>query len=110
MAEGVFGTVFSRWRAGNCTTASCSLTLSGSLAIAAQFGPAPRYVLSYVKAGKGAGSVSVANTGRPTTCTRSCRTRHFAGLQVTLTAVPARGSAFSGWAGAWRGPQALSAP
>jgi hypothetical protein len=59
--------------------------------------PAASYVLAVSRAGSGAGTVSSAPSG--ISCGADCNETYANGSVVTLTAIAAAGSVFSGWSG-----------
>lgn len=64
----------------------------------------PKYALSVTKAGTGAGTVTSSPAG--VECGATCSAEYDSGTSVTLTAAPASGSNFTGWAGACAGAAA----
>ena len=66
----------------------------------------PKQALTVSRAGSGSGSVTSSPTGID--CGSSCTASFDAGTLVTLTAVPAQGSTFAGWAGDCSGSGACS--
>jgi hypothetical protein len=94
---------FAGW-AGACTgTGTCTVVVSGPVAVTAIFNtspPLPPVTLTVTKAGAGSGTVSSAPPG--VTCGPICVTfsATFAnGTTVTLSAAPAGLSTFGGWSG-----------
>jgi hypothetical protein len=59
------------------------------------------YALRVAKAGKGSGKVMSSPAG--ISCGSTCSHAYPSGATVTLTATPAKGSTFKGWAGACKG-------
>jgi hypothetical protein len=90
------GSRFSGW-SGNCTgTAStCTLTMDASKAVAANFIATP--TLKVDRTGTGGGFVTSSPAG--ISCGASCAATYDQSTKVTLTATPAAGSKFAGWAG-----------
>jgi hypothetical protein len=64
------------------------------------------YTLTVAKAGTGSGTVTSLPTG--INCGATCSAGYLAPTAVTLTAVPAAGSNFSGWSGACSGTAACA--
>jgi List-Bact-rpt repeat protein len=102
-ATPVPGSSFAGW-AGACTgTGTCTVVVSGPVAVTAIFNTAPPpapATLTLNKAGAGTGTVTSAPAG--INCGPACVTfsANFAnGTTVTLTAVPAGPSTFGGWSG-----------
>ena len=81
------------------TSPTCTLTMVGNVAVRATFEPATTspYVLRVSTAGPGSGSVTAAPGGD---CSSLCWYPLEPGTSVTLTAVPAAGSTFTGFTGA----------
>jgi hypothetical protein len=102
-ATPVTGSVFTGW-SGDCTgTGTCALTMDGDKNVVATFALAadvPQRSLEVAITGAGTGTVTSTPEGIDVTSGGDPATGDFAsGTQVTLTAVPAAGSAFSGWTG-----------
>lgn len=78
---------------------TCTLTMAGDVAVRATFEPATTspYVLRVSTAGPGSGSVTTVPGGD---CSSLCWYPLDPGTSVTLTAVPAAGSTFTGFSGA----------
>ena len=103
------GSVFSGW--SGCTNevlGQCAVTMNGSKTVSARFEtsappppPSGNLALSVSKAGSGSGTVSSAPAGID--CGVTCTAQFAPGTAVTLTASPAAGSTFDGWAGACSG-------
>jgi hypothetical protein len=82
---------------GGCAGAGpCTITLTDSTTVIARFS-APRPTLSVILEGLGSGTVTSAPAG--ITCGTTCSRAYDNGTVVTLTAIPAGGSRFSGWSG-----------
>jgi alpha-tubulin suppressor-like RCC1 family protein len=102
------GYVFSSW-SGDCTGTVCVLTnLSASRTVTANFSipPPGTWTLSVTRVGTGTGVVTSAPAG--INCGSTCSAAFASSSTVTLTAVPASGSAFSGWSGACSGSATCS--
>ena len=94
------GSSFAGW-SGACTgTGTCAVTMNQARSVTATFTALPES-LSVRQAGTGSGSV----TSKPVTvsCGNACSSTFNYGSRVTLTAVPATGSHFTGWTGACTG-------
>jgi type IV pilus modification protein PilV len=94
------GATFTGW-SGACsgTAPTCTVTLTAASSVTADFGTAPVvYALSVTKAGAGTGTVTSSPAG--INCGGTCSANYASGTPVTLTAVPAAGSTFTGWSGA----------
>src|SRR5213592_3543793 len=90
------GSTFGGWSGGGCSgTGSCVVTISAATTVTVTFTPA--LVLTVSKAGAGAGTVTSSPAG--INCGATCAASFTSGTAVTLTAVPAAGSTFSGWSG-----------
>ncbi len=90
------GSSFDGW-SGDCSgTGTCTVTMGQSHNVTATFtGSGP--TLTIGEAGTGLGAVSSNPSG--IACQPTCSAPFATGQQVTLTAVPAGGSVFSGWSG-----------
>ncbi len=96
--------VFAGWSGGGCSgTGSCTVTMNQAQNVTATFN-LERLLLSVTKVGNGAGVVTSSPTG--INCGEQCASSYDFGSTVTLTAVPASGSVFTGWSGACVGSQA----
>lgn len=88
---------------GNTATGSIYNYTPGA-ATTAEPGPASFSLkLSVIGGGKG----SVMSSASPEPCTATCESSVPAGSEVTLTAVPKAGSAFTGWSGACAGTEGV---
>ena len=93
------GSAFVGWE-GACSGAGpCSFPMDAPRAVTARFEPLRR--LRVTRAGTGVGSVSSAPGG--IACGTTCTSSFVDHTTVTLTARPAGGSLFAGWAGACSG-------
>ncbi len=91
--------VFTGW-SGACTgTGACSVTMDAAKSVTASFGPGK--TLTVTKTGSGTGTVTSAPAG--IACGATCSAGYSEGAAVTLTAVAASGSRFTGWSGACTG-------
>jgi hypothetical protein len=92
------GSVFTGWT-GACTgaLANCTLNVNEALSVTANFGPLFNLVA------KTAGSGSVTSSPAAIDCGKTCSAKLVQGTRVTLTAAPAAGVKFTGWAGACSG-------
>ncbi|CAB4346194.1 unannotated protein [freshwater metagenome] len=105
------GAKFTGW-SGDCTgsAASCTVTMSQARSVTANFAqllpPPSSFLLSVSKGGSGAGAVSSSPAG--ISCGSDCAQNFASGSKVTLTAVPADTSTFSGWSGACSGSASCS--
>ncbi len=103
------GSTFTAW-SGQCagsTAPSCTVAMTQARSATATFTLAPRtFALTIVKAGSGSGSVTgpAAVSG----CQQTCAPAFAPGTKVTLKAVAAVNSAFSGWSGACSGSGACT--
>jgi hypothetical protein len=96
------GSAFSGWSGGGCSgTGSCQVTMSAAESVTATFDVVPPETLSVSTSGSGSGSVTSSPAGID--CGSTCSASFGQGTVVTLTATPAAGSTFSGWAGACSG-------
>jgi hypothetical protein len=96
------GSTFSGW-GGDCSgTGPCQVTMSAPRVVTATFTlNTVNYTLTVTKAGSGSGTVTSSPAG--IACGATCSASYPAGTVVTLTAVNAPGSVFSGWSGACSG-------
>ncbi|MHB8799711.1 MAG: Ig-like domain-containing protein [Thermoanaerobaculia bacterium] len=92
------GSIFAGWSGEDCSgTGSCTVTMTQARNVTAAFDADPDIPRSLTVTVVGSGSVSSAPTG--VSCPGTCENT-FPGLSgVTLTAEPAHGSRFAGWAG-----------
>jgi hypothetical protein len=99
-AKASLGSTFVGWSGGGCTgTASCQLTIAAATIVKATF--ATRKLLTVLKGGTGAGTVTSSPTG--IACGSTCTHKFDHGTVVTLTATPKAGSTFTGWSSACTG-------
>ena len=90
--------IFAGWSGGACSgTGSCVVTITAAATVTATF-TLKTFTLNVAKAGNGAGTVTSTPTGID--CGTDCAESYNIGTVVTLTAVPATGSNFTGWSGA----------
>jgi hypothetical protein len=90
------GFVFVNWTGTACagsTNATCPIVLKANVSVTPNF--RARTLVTVVKSGNGAGTVS----GPGISCGADCSEAEFDGRPVTLTAVPAVGSSFTGFTG-----------
>lgn len=104
-AKAASGSKFMGWSGACKGLGTCSVKMVGDVQVAATFEKIP-YTLSYVRSGNGSGQVAIANTGQ--VCSTSCKQSFPSGTTVRLSASPAAGSSFAGWAGACRGTGACT--
>ncbi|HYD42028.1 MAG TPA: glycoside hydrolase family 6 protein [Anaeromyxobacter sp.] len=91
---------FDGW-SGACagTATTCTVTMSQARSVGAAFNVITQgYALSVTRSGTGTGTVTSTPSG--ISCGTTCSFNYNAGTLVTLTATPASGSTFDGWAGA----------
>ena len=94
------GSSFIGWSGACSGTGSCTVTMSESRSVTANFKPA-QMTLTYIKGGSGDGSVSFyPSGGEMEACSTSCDKTYDAGTVVTAIVKPAAGSLFDGYAGA----------
>ena len=95
------GSTFAGWSGGGCSgTGTCTVTVTAATTVTATFNIA-YYTLAVNKTGTGSGTVTSNPTG--INCGLDCSEDYAYNTSVTLTAVPATGSTFSGWSGACSG-------
>jgi len=101
-ATPITGSAFTGW-SGACSGAgTCMVTISQNRTVTATFAAqAPSYALTVRKQGRGSGTVASNPSGL--SCGTTCSATFSSGTNVTLTATPATGSAFTGWSGACSG-------
>jgi hypothetical protein len=96
------GSVFAHWSGGKCSgTGPCTRSIKSTRTVKAVFNATGTRTLTIAMAGGGAGVVK--SKAKKIECTASCSPSIAAGAKVSLTAVPATGSTFSGWSGACSG-------
>ncbi len=91
------GFVFVNWTGGACAgsvNATCAFALKSNVSVTPNF--RARTLVTVIKAGNGAGTVS----GPGISCNTDCSENEFDARTVTLTAAPAVGSHFDGFSGA----------
>jgi surface protein len=95
------GSTFQGW-SGACTgsASTCQVTMSQARSVTATFN-VQMYSLSVTRAGTGSGTVTSSPAGID--CGTACEANYASGTVVTLTAMAAGGSVFSGWSGACTG-------
>lgn len=95
-------TVFTGW-SGACTgTGTCTLSMTEPRNVTATFA-LNQYDLNVSKDGTGAGAGTVSSMPAGIDCGSDCSQAYDYNTPVTLTATPATGSTFTGWAGTCTG-------
>jgi len=91
---------------GQGTNPTCTVTMTGSQSVSATFIALPTYTLTVTPGGAGTGLItsSVGGISCPGTCTS---TPLVSGTPVSLTAIPASSSSFTGWSGACSGSSTI---
>jgi subtilisin family serine protease len=91
--------VFGGW-SGACSgeALTCSVTMNAARSVTAIFSSRPMPLLSVSSIGSGSGTIASSPPG--INCGSDCSEGYEPGTQVTLTATPAPGSIFLGWANA----------
>jgi uncharacterized repeat protein (TIGR03803 family) len=97
-ATAASGSQFAGWGGACSGTGTCTLTMNSSQNVAANFTQIT-YPLSVSEIGNGI----VASSPGAINCPSTCSANFQVGTQVTLTATPAAGWAFTGWSGACSG-------
>lgn len=101
------GSMFAGWSGGGCSgTGTCAVTIDQAQTVFANFNavpppPAPPEMLTVHNYGTGSGTVTSSPSG--ITCGSTCSYAFDWATKVTLSATPASGSTFSGWAGTCSG-------
>jgi len=91
------GSAFTGWAGAGCSgTGACMVTMAAANAVTATFTAQP-YLVTVVRAGTGGGTVTSSPAGID--CGTDCSETVLGGSSLTLTASPAVGSSFTGWAG-----------
>lgn len=100
-AKPALGSSFAGW-SGACSGSglSCAVTMAQARSVTASFSRT-HWLLSATRQGSGSGTVSAA--GSLLNCGGVCSALGLIGAELTLQAVPAAESAFSGWSGACSG-------
>ena len=103
-ASAAAGSQFAGWT-GACSGSglSCTVSLSSSLTVNAEFNTAvsSQYALQVSSAGGGSGTITSNPSG--INCPGTCTANFNSGASVTLQATAATGSIFVGWSGACQG-------
>jgi hypothetical protein len=95
------GSAFAGWSGGGCSgTDPCTVTLNSSTSVTATFSLLPE-TLDVTLKGGGTGSVTSSPAG--ISCGTTCDHAYPYGTSVSLTASPAKGSSFAGWANSCTG-------
>jgi hypothetical protein len=95
------GSTFGGWSGGGCSgTGTCRVTISAAASVTATFS-LTQHTLSVLRSGTGTGTVTSSPAG--INCGLDCSESYGYNTAVTLSAVAATGSAFSGWSGACTG-------
>lgn len=97
-ATAASGYTFVNWTGdvANSTSPSTTVTMNSDKTVTANFTPV-KYLLTVVNTGSGDGTVTSVPPGID--CGSNCTAEFDNGTEVTLTAVAAPGSVFSGWSG-----------
>lgn len=88
---------FAGWNVPSCTGLTCTVTVESALTVSAQF---IRKLVALTVASNGTGTGTLTSTPAGINCGAACTATFPMGTAVTLTATPAVGSEFTGWAGA----------
>jgi hypothetical protein len=87
------GSKFTGWSGACSGTGACTVSMSADKTVTATFGP----TVALTVAKSGSGTVTSSPTG--ISCGSDCTENYASGAIVTLTAAPASGWQFAGWAG-----------
>jgi len=101
-ATAAIGSVFDHWGGACAGTGNCVTVVNADTYVTATF--TQQYQLTVSKTGAGAGTV----TGNGIDCGVTCNVSLDSGTAISLTAVPAAGSVFTGWSGDCSGMGACS--
>jgi hypothetical protein len=98
------GYVFSNWTGSsvaNPNSAATTITMNGPSAITANFTvqSGTKYLFNVAIAPASSGAVTTTINGLPFSCSTTCSSQVTSGTVLTLTATPATGFTFGGWAG-----------
>jgi hypothetical protein len=92
------GSTFAGWSGGDCSGSGvCAQTIEGDATVTAVFEAIPSFTLTVKREGTGLGAVTSSPVG--IACGSECSAEYEDGAEVTLTAVAAPGSTFTGWSG-----------
>ena len=94
------GSTFTGWSGACSGVGTCTLEMDADQSVTATFALIP-FTLTVDKVGDGTGTVSSSPAGID--CGATCTHEFGYGTEVTLTAVPAAGSSFTGWTGGCSG-------
>jgi hypothetical protein len=95
-AEAAPGSTFAGWSGACSGTGTCTVTMNEDRFVTAAFA-VPEHVLTVVRSGAGAGTVTSSPAG--ISCGEDCSQSYPQGSSVTLTASASAGSSFAGWSG-----------
>jgi len=88
---------FTGWSGACSGTGTCTVTMSSARSVTATFTAPGNQTLTVTKSGTGSGMVTSSPAG--INCGADCSEAYIYNTSVTLTAVPAAGSTFTGWSG-----------
>src|SRR5213076_3215560 len=105
-AAPAIGSSFTGWSGGGCSgTGPCVVTVSAATSVTATF-TLQSFTLTVTQAGSGTGTVTSTPLG--ISCGATCSAANDYNTAVTLTAIPATGSTFTGWSGGCTGTGACT--
>jgi Divergent InlB B-repeat domain len=108
VATAAASSVFTGWSGGGCAgTGPCTVEVNAATLVTAGFA-LRRYDLTVTKTGTGTGAVMSEPAG--INCGSDCGEVRDHGTPVTLTAIPAAGSVFTGWSGGCTGTGPCTVP